>query len=400
MLAMPNRPALLRHPLAAAIAAAVLPSPPASLVLTPSPPSPLNPRRRRRSPKPRHRSPPRFAARAPTPSTWPPPAPGCRPRSRPRCAGPTCRSPPRASTWSRSARRRPRVSWNAETPMNPASTMKVVTTFAGLQLLGPDYRWLTSLYADSEPAADGTIRGNVYLRGPRRSQTGARGDGQAGGLGAPRGRHHHRWRRGARPQLLRGCLRRHLPDRRRVPARLQRQSGRAAVRLQDPLFHDHPGRRRPHRGRGGHARAGAIARGEPPDTDQRPLRRLALARTPNITPQPDGTVVASFDGIYSSDCGEHVVNLATLSRSDFIWGGFVAEWQAAGGRFAHTPGAAQRRGAAWRLPALAPLRPAARRRGARHQQVLEQRDGAPAVPDDRRGDGHAAARPARRVPRR
>ncbi len=29
-----------------------------------------------------------------------------------------------------------RVSWNAETPMNPASTAKVVTTFAGLQLLG------------------------------------------------------------------------------------------------------------------------------------------------------------------------------------------------------------------------------------------------------------------------
>lgn len=58
-----------------------------------------------------------------------------------------------------------RVSWNAETPMNPASTMKVVTTFAGLQLLGPDYRWLTSLYADSEPTADGTVRGNVYLRG-------------------------------------------------------------------------------------------------------------------------------------------------------------------------------------------------------------------------------------------
>ncbi len=58
-----------------------------------------------------------------------------------------------------------RASWNAQQPMNPASTMKLVTTFAGLQLLGPDYRWQTSLYADSQPDGYGMVNGNVYLRG-------------------------------------------------------------------------------------------------------------------------------------------------------------------------------------------------------------------------------------------
>src|ERR1700757_1001811 len=39
-------------------------------------------------------------------------------------------------------------------PMNPASTMKLVTTFAALELLGPGYRWRTEAYADG-PIAEG-----------------------------------------------------------------------------------------------------------------------------------------------------------------------------------------------------------------------------------------------------
>ena len=48
-------------------------------------------------------------------------------------------------------------------------------------------------------------------------------------------------------------------------------------------------------------------------------------------------MLASFDGSYAADCGEHVVNIATLSHNEFTWGGFVAEWQLAGGRFTHQP---------------------------------------------------------------
>jgi D-alanyl-D-alanine carboxypeptidase/D-alanyl-D-alanine-endopeptidase (penicillin-binding protein 4) len=49
-------------------------------------------------------------------------------------------------------------------PMNPASTMKLVTTFAALELLGPDYRWRTEAYADG-PVVGGTLEGNLVLKG-------------------------------------------------------------------------------------------------------------------------------------------------------------------------------------------------------------------------------------------
>ena len=49
-------------------------------------------------------------------------------------------------------------------PMNPASTMKLVTTFAGLELLGPDYRWQTEAYADG-PIVAGVLSGDLVLKG-------------------------------------------------------------------------------------------------------------------------------------------------------------------------------------------------------------------------------------------
>jgi D-alanyl-D-alanine carboxypeptidase/D-alanyl-D-alanine-endopeptidase (penicillin-binding protein 4) len=36
--------------------------------------------------------------------------------------------------------------WQATNPMNPASTMKLVTTIAALDILGPQYRWKTQLF--------------------------------------------------------------------------------------------------------------------------------------------------------------------------------------------------------------------------------------------------------------
>ena len=32
--------------------------------------------------------------------------------------------------------------------LNPASTIKLLTTFAGLDQLGPAYQWATEIYAD------------------------------------------------------------------------------------------------------------------------------------------------------------------------------------------------------------------------------------------------------------
>jgi D-alanyl-D-alanine carboxypeptidase/D-alanyl-D-alanine-endopeptidase (penicillin-binding protein 4) len=45
---------------------------------------------------------------------------------------------------------RPALAVNARRAMNPASTMKIVTTFAALELLGPAYRWKTGVYLDGD----------------------------------------------------------------------------------------------------------------------------------------------------------------------------------------------------------------------------------------------------------
>lgn len=49
--------------------------------------------------------------------------------------------------------------------MQPASTMKVLTTAAALDALGPDWTTRTSVYAAGPPDGDGQIRGDVVLYG-------------------------------------------------------------------------------------------------------------------------------------------------------------------------------------------------------------------------------------------
>lgn len=58
----------------------------------------------------------------------------------------------------------PLVSVRASEPVNPASVIKMVTTYAAVDLLGPDFRWRTGFYADG-PVADGVLRGNLYIQG-------------------------------------------------------------------------------------------------------------------------------------------------------------------------------------------------------------------------------------------
>lgn len=57
-----------------------------------------------------------------------------------------------------------RLAWQGQREMNPASVMKLVTTYAALEQLGPAYVWRTPLYLDGQ-IEGGTLRGNVYLRG-------------------------------------------------------------------------------------------------------------------------------------------------------------------------------------------------------------------------------------------
>ncbi len=58
----------------------------------------------------------------------------------------------------------PRLELNARAALNPASTMKLVTTFAALDLLGPAYVWRTEAFAGGS-LNDGVLTGDLHLRG-------------------------------------------------------------------------------------------------------------------------------------------------------------------------------------------------------------------------------------------
>ena len=58
----------------------------------------------------------------------------------------------------------PLVSHLADTPRNPASTMKLLTTIAALDLLGPSYQWKTKIYLTGTLKA-GTLKGDLVFKG-------------------------------------------------------------------------------------------------------------------------------------------------------------------------------------------------------------------------------------------
>ncbi|BCM08546.1 D-alanyl-D-alanine carboxypeptidase/D-alanyl-D-alanine endopeptidase [Ralstonia nicotianae] len=231
----------------------------------------------------------------------------------------------------------PILQWNADAGMNPASTMKLLTTFAGLDLLGPDFRWKTSAYADRPPAG-GVLNGNLYLRGQgdpklipeeliklvtdvRRAGV----DELAGNI-----------------VLDRSYFENGLSD---APP-LDGDTGRAYNVAPDALLYAFktltftlaPD-----------AATGAVNVDVSP-----PLAQLQVDNQLHVThgncgdwrshanfdiaTQADGTVRASFDGRYAGACGERIFNVAALTHADFIWGGFLALWRQAGGTFRATPG--------------------------------------------------------------
>jgi D-alanyl-D-alanine carboxypeptidase/D-alanyl-D-alanine-endopeptidase (penicillin-binding protein 4) len=60
--------------------------------------------------------------------------------------------------------RTPLISINARQAMNPASTMKLLTTYAGLDLLGPSYTWKTEVYLDGK-LENGVLHGDLIIKG-------------------------------------------------------------------------------------------------------------------------------------------------------------------------------------------------------------------------------------------
>ena len=54
---------------------------------------------------------------------------------------------------------------NADTPLEPASTMKMYTSAVTLDHFGPDYTFRTSVFRDGPVGAGGIVAGNLYIRG-------------------------------------------------------------------------------------------------------------------------------------------------------------------------------------------------------------------------------------------
>ena len=58
----------------------------------------------------------------------------------------------------------PLVRLNPQVARNPASLIKLITTYAALELLGPGYRWSTEIYLRG-PLKNGVLKGHLAVRG-------------------------------------------------------------------------------------------------------------------------------------------------------------------------------------------------------------------------------------------
>jgi serine-type D-Ala-D-Ala carboxypeptidase/endopeptidase (penicillin-binding protein 4) len=60
---------------------------------------------------------------------------------------------------------RTRLAAQADTPINPASLTKLLTTYAALDLLGPAWSWTTPVWIQGNVGADGVLEGNLVIKG-------------------------------------------------------------------------------------------------------------------------------------------------------------------------------------------------------------------------------------------
>jgi D-alanyl-D-alanine carboxypeptidase/D-alanyl-D-alanine-endopeptidase (penicillin-binding protein 4) len=60
--------------------------------------------------------------------------------------------------------RQPLWAMNADNAMNPASTMKLLTTFSALDILGPAYTWQTQAFINGT-LENGVLKGDLFLQG-------------------------------------------------------------------------------------------------------------------------------------------------------------------------------------------------------------------------------------------
>lgn len=232
----------------------------------------------------------------------------------------------------------PVVSHNAEVALNPASTMKLVTTYAGLQLLGPAYRWPTEVYRDGE-LKDGVLHGDLILKG----------------YGDPYFMAADLWRllnrlRQTGVQDIRGNLvldKTYFAARNDDPGAFDDEPYRAynatpsalLLNLKSTTFHFQP------ETRDGGLRLNITAEPDLPQIKvvnhaevstracpgwRNGLRYDIDAAAPTL---PNSVSTVTFTGTYFADCGEHDLELSLLDDASYTYGLFRKLWQQLGGSF-------------------------------------------------------------------
>ncbi len=226
---------------------------------------------------------------------------------------------------------RPAVVFGAERALNPASTMKLVTTYAGLDLLGPAFVWNTEAYAGA-PLVQDALNGDLILKG----------------YGDPKLTFENFW------LLLRGLRARGV---REIRGDLVLDRGYFSSEDVDPSrFDDQP--TRPYN-TGPDAllvNFKAVTVQFVPDEETRTVRVMAEPLLPQVqlvnnltltdgacgdwiarlkleTQGNHGRARLAFNGTYARDCGERARSFSVLDHRQYVLGLFSQLWKELGGVF-------------------------------------------------------------------
>ena len=223
----------------------------------------------------------------------------------------------------------PLLRHNADQAMNPASVMKLLTTYAALELLGPAHTWSTTLLSET-PAVDGQIQGNLYLKGS----------------GDPRLTRENLW------QLLRQLRVRGIDQ---INGDLVLDRSAFAEESFDPAAFDNKPLRAYNVGPNGlMIDFQALRFTLQPEADtvriwlETPIAGLTLDNRLRLKPGPCAgnwrdqinllhqaeSERLRVTGDYAEDCGERSVNLAPLSAEQHAAGLLTHLWQEMGGKLA------------------------------------------------------------------
>ncbi|WP_374621341.1 D-alanyl-D-alanine carboxypeptidase/D-alanyl-D-alanine-endopeptidase [Pandoraea sp.] len=226
----------------------------------------------------------------------------------------------------------PLLAVNPNVPRNPASTMKLVTTIAALDTLGPDYRWRTQAFTDGQ--SDGhTLHGNLYFKGsgdpklvPEEMEKFVAQLHKAGVTDID-----------GDIVLDRSAYSSDIGELGAIDGDTDRPYNVAP----DPLLYSFKAVSFSFTGNpNGTVDVGVL----PPLANLQVSNNLSSSAAgncgdwltrihPTLNATPDGTYVAHFSGTYPASCEDKGWNVAAPDRDRFFLGGFRALWQASGGQF-------------------------------------------------------------------